>query len=500
MTTLNHPNCNLIFGERLYYLLINVKSDLFGVQEHLSKSLCNAGLESTSCAYFIFGESDILLRVWASETQLNTFERVLKDSGNDVETKAYLVINQDTWYQREIEKRSEWNSCFSPENVLSALQKGELPEVIQFRLESPVTPGTTKFFVIVEEPFGKTSDVFKLLQNDVRQEPPTFLRGVQKVSLYAFSTDRFRGILIKGETNDYHSVSERLVLFAKDLKLKEFAAQTTTYFCAKVIKTEETEISRNSRNHASLRKPELVYNLLKAHDCHEGQWRSDSKTHARSEAFKTIVANHFEYLFEQHPKWWRQLNEIRRLYRWIVRKHDENLRGFLITQYIGLEKYFRTLFEPHPELWRDNAKNPRVAGKMAKTLGKPQQEVLDALFEATKEEGGRDEFTLRNLRDCARAAKEIHANEKTNKLIDQFSRLLEGQDGRAGLIRNRNDLMHGNVTSIFNETEPNELWTQFVDNYIQFTLLFPKLQIAFESALKQEAKLAEIKIKKLQKN
>ena len=78
-----HPICHLINGERLHYVLVQVRHRLFDAGRKIGDVLTketdkHLGFASSSCAYYIFGQSDIIIRVWATESHLNKLVAEIK--------------------------------------------------------------------------------------------------------------------------------------------------------------------------------------------------------------------------------------------------------------------------------------------------------------------------------------------------------------------------------------------------------------------------------------
>jgi hypothetical protein len=81
----SHPICHLINGERLSYLLIKIRTNLFKAGDQIKKVLESReiGVDASSCAYYVFGGSDVIIRIWSTEADLDKLTSSIRDEVKD---------------------------------------------------------------------------------------------------------------------------------------------------------------------------------------------------------------------------------------------------------------------------------------------------------------------------------------------------------------------------------------------------------------------------------
>ena len=105
---LMHPLCHLFNGERIYYFLLSIERDIESISNEILHLLDESGIEKSSCGHVIFGVSDIILRVWASEDKISELREAFKRRSFIKKYREFLVDRLSTWYQRELEQNSNW--------------------------------------------------------------------------------------------------------------------------------------------------------------------------------------------------------------------------------------------------------------------------------------------------------------------------------------------------------------------------------------------------------
>jgi len=490
---LAHPLGHLLFGERLYYLLINVHTDLFGVRELLCNRLKKAKLYGSSCAYMVFGESDILVRVWGQERRFREFLKSLNESlvqypSGQIQIKTYLITAMNTWYEKVIEAEPKWPANQLDTVLERCLNSREIDPVFLHKDDASQAE-STKIFVFIEQPAVRAKDVFREMCDRARN---CGLPDLDRVSLYQYRSAEKRGVLMKAESANFRKASVSLVNLARDLKQSEYAANTTTYVCAEPLKVEESFPSPSSVEPVDCQK--YAYNLLISHDCNEGRFTdsngqfTDEVAHKHSDQFKELIGSVGRYrrvfgLMARRPEF---IEKLRSIYRWTVRREEQNLRRYLIDFYIELEVLTRDLLSNNPVALGKKDPSRKYVSIAKRVL---PDDHFHKFLEAVKQESLEDQskqYTLGNLVDLIAWAKGQLPNAKEHTELDKFREVLSPESpAQQGLIQNRNDLMHGNSLRLF-RTESggdSDLWIGFVSNYLEAELLRPRLVEALEKAL-----------------
>lgn len=490
---LAHPLGHLLFGERLYYLLVNVHTDLFGVREILCATLRDAALYNSSCAYMVFGESDILVRVWAQERRFREFlqdlnKKLAQHPPGQVQVRSYLITTSSTWYEKHIETQPSWPAHRLYHALEKCLETGRIDECFVYR-SAGGDAEATKLFVFIEQPAVRARDVFREMCERVNSGR---LEDLERVSLYQYRSTERRGVLMKAEAANFRKASVSLVKLARDLKQPDFSANTTTYVCAESLKDEESVPSKESIDLVDPVK--FAYNLLISHDCNEGRFTdshgrfTDELAHNHSDQFKKLVAERYPGLFLLMANRPDFTEKLRSMYRWTVRREEQNLRRYLIDFYIELEAMSRDLFESS-EIRIGGKNSGRKILEIARRVLPEEHyaKLSEAAAPRLEIEEAPKQFTLGNLVDCIRWVKSKLPDCSKYPELDQFREVLSPQSESAvGLIRNRNDLMHGNTVRLFRGEGggASDLWVTFVRNYLDAELLRPRLFEAFGEALK----------------
>ena len=91
MKRLYHPICHLIHGEKLYYIVVSFRQDALNSANYLLEKLEELEIINSSCAHFIFGDMDVLIRAGSDEKSINDFKEYL-DSLKLIDSYRFLLI------------------------------------------------------------------------------------------------------------------------------------------------------------------------------------------------------------------------------------------------------------------------------------------------------------------------------------------------------------------------------------------------------------------------
>ncbi len=426
-----HPICHFANGERLYYILVDAKTNLFAAKKCIVDYLKEYELKNSTCGYITFGSSDILLRIWATEERLAEFVKDLRSNREVIlEVKPRIIESIRTWYQIEMEKSQAFWASFkngSYENLMNRKFNDLYVKVIN-QSDEKITSGI-RFFAFLEEPYGRMSTLF----NDLCPYLQTFgsinynrhFKDIKQISIYSYQATNHQGVLIKGQTNKLGNLTRCI-----DSLTKRFNVLTTTCLCANKLVKESDELNPKQKSIPPLeiRKKPVIYNLLKSHDCYTRRFANIENATAHHERICEILTPLIEGFLFYNKAWWFTIDNLRKLYKWVVYQKNAPFKGFLMEQFVMFEKKYRNEIGPYV---------------------KKKQEIKNSKFE---------EVTWGTINRHLGELKEFSnfTSEEKQKVGD-LGKIINA------CFKDRNDLMHGNTIYLFGEDKHGKgIWEGYV--------------------------------------
>ncbi len=268
----HHPICHYLRGERLYYLLITVETSAEEASENVEAALNKVGLHNRACAYWLFGDTDIIVRVWSSESAIMDLEKEIAAAFHRVEKpiRRLLVSSMETWYQRKIETKLGWHGSLQPESSLRMIEN-DPPAALRYDCEPSDVRKVMRFFIFIREPSAKNKKLFKDLSNEVKSNQEPLFAAKSRISLYSVYSRDFNGVIFKGETTDFSATAQHLVKFASEQK--RLGRETTTYICSRSLRRESNALAIGDDSETG--EIAITQNLLISEDCNSAVWQTD---------------------------------------------------------------------------------------------------------------------------------------------------------------------------------------------------------------------------------
>ena len=484
----------------------------------------DANLEEATCLYWVLGDVDMVLRVWATASEMATFHEKLATCGVRWKRFEILLINQmSTWYQRDIQKKNTYAGDVKKLHGCDWAHKNNIPATLTTVPDPPASKKGTKdiqFLIFLETQYTTRSTLFYELaaelgdkqDEDMAGAAPSvaaeLLKGFQKVSLYSYCTEQQQGVIIKGQVaaNLFETLVQALVVFSSGVRHGCF--RTVTYVCTTDIRNSSPFRTKQGHEQRPERK-EIAYNLLKSQDCTFPQHDSPPKaterakkptpagkfaTHTDSEEQRNKLRDHFldvvtdesiwPEFFVWSPRWWKNIEYLRLLFRWVVGGEGKNkqLIASLMRHYARLEMELRKVM-PGADARDVMAKAAEKRLRAALNRASFDKETIERVMAASKAEDGKparstnedDPFKL-TLGTIAKKLEALHSNvtsqEKSELLVDEVV--------LTAAIPSRNELMHGEATQLHSSTRNGDTlvyeWEKHLRPFVRFYLRYPTLR------------------------
>ncbi len=496
MLKLYHPICHFINGERLYFLLIQTKANVFDKKGFVNECVEGQGLSACYCGYVILGSTDILLQIWAEEKELAGLLHDLRSDREKVsKVVSYMIDTMSTWYQTKLEKRAGFWGLFSKDSYRS-LMKHDVPGDLIYQEPKAQTRDHTRYFVFLEEPYATHSVLFpqlrEILQEQGGQEHVEYFREIKHTSVFAYQAETHRGVVIRGKASCLDRIADSINRLAQ-----KFNVRTTTHICCEKL-VEETDEIRNRRRTGGIKVYEkrVLYNLFKSHDCYRRRFEGIGDANEINDRFLDLCKPLIGCIFAYNESWWRTIETLRKLYRWVVFQKNEPLIGFLMRRYIFFETFLRENLRGYLGL-------VDLGGDVKGGLVRAQR-AIDKLKKITNDDGrDGDKDMMGAIRDLeAAVGTKLHTKVRDEERItwgsirECMGKLkrhagLAKNDGRAiselgdtinSCAKDRNNLMHGNVSNLFREEDERgeALWETYVTNMIRLCVLIEYHRGAFQ--------------------
>ena len=345
-----HPICHYLRGQRLYYILITVETTAADASKFLATALNEVGLSPSACAYWLFGDTDIIIRVWAGESTVIDLKKKIKDKINHLEhpIRCLLVSSMETWYQREIEKKPGWHKSLIPESCVKIL-KDEPPEDLRYSCGLHDQRSVMRYFIFIKEPSTKNKHLFKELSSMAKSGNDTLFSADSRISLYSVYSRGFNGVLLKGETDNFSETAQKLVDFAS--MQKNLGRETTTYICSTNLKKEENNLTQKlTVLNFEVARRRTIENLLLSEECNASTLNVDAESLKQergdtSDLFIKGILEQLPHIFHYHEEWWPYIKDLRYLYKWVIFQDNEQLMAFLARHYALCENDLRLLLQ-----------------------------------------------------------------------------------------------------------------------------------------------------------
>lgn len=530
---LYHPYCHLLNGERLHYILIKtrvVSAQIRNTIAGVIKAKIGEGFSRTVCFHQVFGETDLILRIWASKSNIQKLLHGLREKEEVEKVQTLLIRTMRTWYQTEIEIQPEWNN----ENIGAQFENianhkgmdsfahvdtedlGEL-EVTDTQSSSDCPAVKSKlnkgkedirFFIRCEQPYETRVSAFHLcretLDKWLKNNPYGEKKLLQKLSLYGYSTRNSQGVLVKGDfrATKYSESSRALTNFVN--KLIEAGLTTTTFIVSETIHDRREDIIEKRGRQGSGSWQHIVSNLMTSLESHPEYYLSAqelamegpailSETKEdqikRGEQLDSYIEREklLSSLQVYHADWWETLEETRLLYRWVIAgpPKNEQLIAVMMKGYADMEAELgRMLTNCVTSFSFFEVKKKKLFHELSNgpLKGMPP-DTISAVVNHVHQERVGDTLTLEPI--CIELGKlKSHPSFKTmsssmQKVWGTF--LLALSHGS----KDRNDLVHGNESNMFVDvkqthdvSDDNVVmgWTRYVVNFMHIRILYPMVR------------------------
>ncbi len=479
--SLYHPLCHLVRGERLYYLLIETTMNLSEVKTFINKYMKqNSALGDSCCVYFTFGDNDLILRVWANDDSFYGLHMYLEKQKDIDNIDVFIIDSMYSWYQKEIEDRhmkSVINSLLIPDDIISYRSPSDL-------MFDDFQDKGIRYFMFLDEPYGGETTLFldlfniiKLNKNDKNKK--AYFDGIDHISLYSYQAKTYRGVILKGQTKSLDKIAES----SRNITTK-FKLTTTTYISFERFSQslEGDELNNTEMAPLTHQMPETVDNLLKSHDCYKRKIKNLPDAERRRSAFCKKIAELGNLLFYYDMSWWQIIEEIRKIYKWIVFKKNDTLLDYLRGTLVEYEVFFRTNLERYLPLLRTDETDKEVISSILKKhvtssdISIPYESIKKYYENRNVNIYGESEkhfaFSsapkiLQKLLIVKKASPEI--KQGINEIIQCIGKCLT----------HRNLIMHGQIMDLFKTRKNNWIWEEYVFDIIKMMLLLHRYEKEF---------------------
>jgi hypothetical protein len=259
------PEVHSYYNETLYYFLIAVNGDTDVLIAELDGRLAKIGVTGI-CLYEIFGQYDVLLRVWLTpnlEALLLDELEQLRENKSISNFHPFRVSQLYHWaYDQPDVPADERPITSGPLRVLLTEKKEVRPDVVRQAqtgkmdlIDSLKAEGALlyygpifdarqiKFYAAIHHPTPVAATISDMLSKSILEMLKQSGNGIHKYSLYV--GDGFAWGLVKGLAPDSYSVRDLLMVIRKIVL--PFDMRTTTYMVS-----VRTPIESDNVNHPSL--------------------------------------------------------------------------------------------------------------------------------------------------------------------------------------------------------------------------------------------------------
>lgn len=346
MKKLYHPLCHLVNGERLYFIVISFHNDPFNSADLLVEKMKENGLNASSCAHLIFGDMDVILRVWASELIVSDLILYLESNKNIDTYSLKLIENLMPWYSREIEDNGNVFTL-SKADIDDILSNKIKDSLIYFYKQNHRDIFSYKFWVIVEEPYSSNSGFYSQFNTKLNgSKKIKDFDGTFNISLYSYMTSTKRGFIFKANTNNFVMSCDKITALIHELSVDN-EYKISTYIARKQLKDDEDLVNFGKNPHVPIetRKRKILYNLLKSHDCNKLMFEDDADELDTLETYVDNLLPVFYDIFKYNKDWCEKVRVSRNITKWVVEEKNSMIISFLLREYVTLESKCRGILD-----------------------------------------------------------------------------------------------------------------------------------------------------------
>lgn len=506
MRSIYHPICHLIQGHRLYYILLSLTGDHKNSEKRIDAIIENAELEKSTCAYYVFGEADLIFRIWATESEINFLQSHIEKTDGILIKDMYLISRTSTWYQREIESVRGWSRELSTpkqsehKKAVQNIMQGEPSESLRLEYNAGTSSyEKVKVFMFLDQKSKTGQKAFDFVKSAIEEREGFWCDQDTRVSYYSYYSIIYpgkTGVLLKADITKFSENSTDLVKLSVELSSGGYL-DTTTYIGCKPITIESETLRKVNVVDKHYRK-KVIHNLLLSHDtseyCHTSKNDQVSLTEAESvreqkercDAFVELFRDGIFYqLFNYDEVQWNPtISRLRIFYKLVREKNQDLLKSWIINDLIKAERNLRK--QTH-----------RVIDHMLQL-----QEIDNDFYSQLNGERASLKDMLIHLPRCLISSldsvnnSDVLVNDLPTVTPEPIKRYINKV--KEPLIKERNWLLHGYIDRVFLPTEqfienlPEEqtkdmknvqnhlheyeyVWEFLIHDYAQFRLSYPWL-------------------------
>jgi hypothetical protein len=225
------------FGEDCIYCLLRASQPDSRLVETLERRLTEAQITS-SCVYLIFGQWDILIRMWGTPSKAKRFVKLVREDTSYIEESDVFNVDDIVymWADRQSDRSSigQFRECIESvcreadttglsfsDNRLHRLREAGLIHQLQ-----QAYPTCVKFYIALEQPSGDSMN--RVVQSELQMFVTRGDLGLQNVSIYCGKG--FARYLIKAVVKNYDGVSRCVRALLDHTLLRHL--RSTTYLIA----------------------------------------------------------------------------------------------------------------------------------------------------------------------------------------------------------------------------------------------------------------------------
>jgi hypothetical protein len=494
--SLYHPLTHYINSERLYYILVTFNYDVLQEAKKLSNELPNLIVSNAISLFSIYGDIDLLIRVWCTDEEINNIDRYLK---NNIKLKNHqlIIINKSyLWYQKKLEKNEKLRL---ERNVIEDLLIGKIDQSLIFNASD--INYSFRFWMFIQVPevpvtasllnFDLFDEFFLKLQSLENDPINLNIKHTFNISIYSYETNGFNNIIIRSDSNDFHISANSLYDIASSIiKDHNLDFKVTTYIERKLL--YEASYKFNPVRFIELppgeRKRETIYNLSKLYNCNKIIYQS-SKTNTGNfslniiNTFSSEISSLFYEIFayENHSLWYKNVKKIRTIFQFVVESKNQELKSLIIFEYIIIEKKLREVIRNIEKEKFDDTINDingfnkiikEISHKLNHKLNREQIKIDDTtinqILSILKERGKAfsEHITFGEMSTAINIISSrnyVKLNQNEIKYLKEFSEKINYS------VKDRNYLVHGTIIDLFENWE----WIKYVTNFLRLYLAFP---------------------------
>lgn len=472
MKRLYHPICHLIHGERLYYIVVSFKQDALNSANYLLEKLEELEIINSSCAHFIFGDMDVIIRAWSDEKSINDFKEYL-DSLKLIDSYRFLLIeNIFTWYKDKINRKI--NKLTFSQGIIDEILIGEIDSRFFLVLKNnSKMKYNYKYWIFVEEPYSSNSGFYTKFRDILtKKRKHQNLSGTYNISIYTYLTNAKRGFLIKCSTNNFVMSCDNLSKLVEEVA-SDNEYKMSTYIARSELKEDNDKINIEKTIHLpiEIRKKEILYNLFKSHDCHRGMFEESSEEMNLSEAFCINLSPLFYEIFQFHSDWSDKIRQARNSFKWVVEKKNSTLVSVLLREYVLLETKLRKILT---NIYLDQAasiKGIPGLGKQIQNKFHLEEKVISKILNILEKKFVPSTLTFGDIPHLLNIlANRCTTNKDKCDLIKNFSEIV------TKIAQDRNSLAHGESSFLFQNDKKNMkwIWEEYTFNFLRYHFFYQK--------------------------